>query len=68
MAAYRDSFKKTWKDAEFLKHSQKVSKELAPMSYEDVQSLVSTLADTKPETLDYLGGIFAKQGLKAGKK
>jgi tripartite-type tricarboxylate transporter receptor subunit TctC len=60
---YRDAFAKIANDPEFLQQGKKISEDLAPMSVEDVEKLVKTLAATSPEAISYMTALLRKQGL-----
>lgn len=64
VTAYRDAFWSIMKDAEFIEQSSKLSEEVTPMSHQDMELLINTLADTPPEVVSYLTALFGKQGLK----
>lgn len=64
VAAYREAFDKTAKDPEFVALGKKISEDFAPMSYQDVELLVKTLADTPPEALKFMTSLLRKQGLQ----
>jgi tripartite-type tricarboxylate transporter receptor subunit TctC len=67
VAAYRKALNECWKDPAFMNAGKKISKELAPMAHEDLESLIVALANTKPDTMEYMGKVFAKQGIQAKK-
>jgi tripartite-type tricarboxylate transporter receptor subunit TctC len=63
VATYREAFVKIAADPEFLERGKLISEDLAPMSVEDVDSLVRTLAATSPEAIGYMTALLRKQGL-----
>ena len=65
VATWREAFRATVRDPEFAELGQRISDEFAPVSYEDIELLITTLAETPPEVVDYLTSLLAKQGLKA---
>jgi hypothetical protein len=67
VAAYRDAFRRTVRDPEFIALGHKLSDEFSPMSYEDINMLISTLTATSPDVVDFLTTLLAKQGLTTGR-
>lgn len=65
IAIYRDTFRKSVEDPEFSEIGKRISEEFMPMSYGDVETLVTALADTPDDVLDYLNAVLAKQGLQS---
>jgi tripartite-type tricarboxylate transporter receptor subunit TctC len=66
VAAYREAYAKIATDPDFVELGQRISEDFTPMSYHDVEQLVSNLADTPPDVMEYLTAMLAKQGLKVG--
>src|SRR5579862_5662175 len=64
VAAYRDAFEKVAMEPEFLMQGDKISDGFAPMSAGDVESVVTTLAETPNEAVDYTKALMRKQGLR----
>jgi putative tricarboxylic transport membrane protein len=67
VAAYREAFQQAVRDPEFAELGQRISDEFAPMSYEDVELLITTLTSTSPDVVDHMTSLLARQGLKIGK-
>jgi tripartite-type tricarboxylate transporter receptor subunit TctC len=65
--AYRKAYRELASDPEFIALGKRISEDFAPMSYQDVESLVQTLADTPPESLAYTKVLLRKQGVQATK-
>jgi tripartite-type tricarboxylate transporter receptor subunit TctC len=61
---YRAAFKKVAADPEFSKLGQKISADFTAMTYQDVEALVKTLADTPDEALKFMTSLLRKQGLQ----
>ncbi len=66
VAAYREAFRKTAADADFLERSKKVSQDFEMQPASDVEVLVKTLDNTPPEAFEYISGMLRKQGLQGG--
>jgi hypothetical protein len=64
LAAYRDAFDKVGADPEFLSLGEKISDGFAPMSAQDVETVVETLADIPNEAVEYTKTLMRKQGLR----
>jgi tripartite-type tricarboxylate transporter receptor subunit TctC len=62
--AYREAFIKARADKDFIEQGQKLSDGFEPSSAEDVEAYARTLADTTPETLEFMLGLMRKQGLQ----
>jgi hypothetical protein len=63
--AYRDAYVSASADPEFADLGRRVSDNFEPVSYEDVHSLISTLAATPPEAFAYIRAMFRRQGIGA---
>jgi tripartite-type tricarboxylate transporter receptor subunit TctC len=63
VATYREAFNKTAKDPEFNNLGKKISEDFTPMTYQDVEALVKTLADTPQEAIGHTSALMRKQGL-----
>lgn len=61
---YRQAFRQTAVDPEFNNLGKKISEDFTPMTYQDVELLVKTLADTPTEALDFMTSLLRKQGLQ----
>lgn len=64
VAAYREAFTKLAADQEFLERGDKISDGFEPLSYQDVELIVRTLADTPAEAMDYTKALMRKQGIR----
>ncbi len=62
--AYREAFRKTAADPEFSHLGKKISEDFTPQTYQDVETLVKTLADTPQEAIGYATALMRKQGLQ----
>ncbi len=60
---YREAFKKTASDPEFSNLGKKISEDFTPMTYQDVEALVRTLAATPQEAIGHTTALMRKQGL-----
>ena len=65
VAAYREAFRKSVEDPEFAEIGKRISEEFLPMSYKDVETMITALADTPLEVVDYMTAVLTKQGLNA---
>ncbi len=63
IATYNKSFEALAKDAEFTEMGKKISEDFEPMSRQDVEILIKTLAETPNEALGYMKVMLNKQGL-----
>lgn len=63
VATYNTSFERLMKDPEFTELGRKISEDFEPMSRQDVELLVQTLANTPDEALGYMKQMLQKQGL-----
>jgi len=61
---YRAALYKVFEDPEFRKFGETISEGLSWTPAPDVENAIRTLADTTPETLDYLRGLMRKQGMR----
>jgi hypothetical protein len=61
---YRETYRKIAADPEFLKVGERISAEFAPVRYQDVEALVTTLVSTSPEAAEYMKVLMRKQGLR----
>ena len=61
---YRESFRKTAADPEFTQLGQKISEDFTPMAYQDIESLIQTLAATPQEAIGHTAALMRKQGLQ----
>jgi tripartite-type tricarboxylate transporter receptor subunit TctC len=64
LATYREAFRKTAADREFVEEGNKISDGFVPMTGPDIESVTRALAGTPPEALDYIKGLMRKQGLR----
>lgn len=65
LAVYRGAFKKISADPQFVADGKRLSEDFTPMSEEDVETLIDTLASTPPEAMGYITNMLQKQGLRA---
>ena len=63
VAAYREAFRATMKDSEFLAQCRKVSEDFTVISPEDLTEKVQLLAKVPHDALTFLNGKLQKQGL-----
>jgi tripartite-type tricarboxylate transporter receptor subunit TctC len=63
--AYREAFQAAFTDPEFAELGKKISDDLEPMSYQDVDFLVQKLGATSPEAITFTSAMLRKQGLEA---
>ena len=61
VATYREAFRQAVRDPEFAELGQRISDEFAPMSYEDVELLITTLTSTSPDVVDHMTSLLAKR-------
>jgi tripartite-type tricarboxylate transporter receptor subunit TctC len=61
---YRAAFRKMIADPEFLTLGNKISEDLTPMSYRDVEVLVGQLAGATPEAEEFMRELQRKQGIR----
>ena len=61
---YRAAFRKTAADPEFANLGKKISEDFTPMTYQDVEQLVKTLAATPQEAIGHATALMRKQGLQ----
>jgi len=65
VATYREAFRKMWADPEFLEKGKKISADIAPMTYSDIQELVKTAAQRlTPEAEQFIRAMHVKQNLR----
>jgi hypothetical protein len=64
VAAYREAFTKASADQEFIKQGRAMSDGFEPTVASDVETFARTLADTTPETLEYVKNLMRKQGMR----
>jgi tripartite-type tricarboxylate transporter receptor subunit TctC len=67
VATYRDAFQKMVKDPEFVAMGKKISEDLEPMNYRDMEMLSAQMAGVTQATDDYITGLLRKQGATVGK-
>jgi tripartite-type tricarboxylate transporter receptor subunit TctC len=60
---YRAALDKVFEDPEFQELGERVSEGLSWTPAPDVENAIRTLADTTPETLEYLRGLMREQGM-----
>jgi hypothetical protein len=63
--AYRDAYKAAAADPEFAELGKRISEDLDPMAYEDVELLITRLGGTPPEAVAFLSAMLRKQGVEA---
>jgi Tripartite tricarboxylate transporter family receptor len=64
LETYREAFRKTVADKEFVDLGERISDGIWPMAAGELETIVRTLADTPPEALDYMKRLMRKQGLR----
>lgn len=64
VAAYREAFTKASADKEFVQQGRAMSDGFEPTVASDVEAFARTLADTTPETLEYVKDLMRKQGMR----
>jgi len=63
--AYRAAYKGAAADPEFAELGKRISEDIDPMAYEDVELLISRLGGTPPEAIAYLSAMLRRQGVEA---
>ena len=63
--AYRAAYKGAAADPEFAELGKRISEDIDPMAYEDVELLINRLGGTPPEAIAYLSAMLRKQGVEA---
>ena len=63
--AYRTAYKAAAADPEFAEFGKRISEDIDPMAYEDVELLIHRLGGTPPEAIAYLSAMLRKQGVEA---
>jgi hypothetical protein len=63
--AYREAYQSAFTDPAFAELGKKISEDLEPMAYEDVEFLVKKLGATSPEAVTFITTMLHKQGLEA---
>jgi tripartite-type tricarboxylate transporter receptor subunit TctC len=63
--AYRAAYKAAAADPEFAELGKRISEDIDPMAYEDVELLIHRLGGTPPEAIAYLSAMLRKQGIEA---
>lgn len=61
---YRAAFRKTIADPEFLDKGAKISEDILPMSYQDVEVLVHQLANATEAAEEFIKELQRKQGIR----
>jgi tripartite-type tricarboxylate transporter receptor subunit TctC len=61
---YREAFKKTVADPDFLERGAKISEDILPMSYRDVELLVRQLASATEDAEEFIRELQRKQGIR----
>jgi len=64
LETYRDAFRKSVADKEFVELGERISDGILPMTATEVRDVVAMLAATPPEALEYIKGLMRKQGLR----
>lgn len=62
--AYREAFRKTVADPEFIANGQKLTPGFSVISAKDLTTAVQTLSKVSPEAMQYMTKLLNKQGLK----
>ena len=63
--AYRQAYAQAFNDPAFAEMGKKISDDLEPMSWEDVEFLMKKLGATPPEAIAFITEMLRKQGLEA---
>ena len=63
--AYREAYVAAAADPEFGELGKKISDDLEPMSYEDVELLIGKLGATPPEAIARISAMLRRQGIEA---
>jgi hypothetical protein len=64
VAVYREAFAKLMRNKEFVENGKKISEDFAPMSHEDVESLIQGLGAISPEAIAFTSDMLRGQGLE----
>jgi tripartite-type tricarboxylate transporter receptor subunit TctC len=65
--AYRAAYGALSGDPEFVEQGKKMSEDFVPMSYRDIETLVTTLDQTPADATEYIHVLLRKQGIQATK-
>jgi hypothetical protein len=60
---YRKAWRNMSADPEFIAQGRRISEVFAPMTDQDVRSLVQAVADAPPEAIAYLDTLLRQQGI-----
>ena len=60
---YREAFLKLLDDPEFLARAKVMSEDFTPTYWQDLQSWIQTMADTPPESIEYISVMLRHQGV-----
>jgi hypothetical protein len=60
---YRKAYRNMSADPEFLDQGRRISEVFAPMTDQDIRSLVQAVADAPPEAIGYLDTLLRQQGI-----
>jgi hypothetical protein len=63
--AYREAYAAIATDPEFVELGRKISEDLEPMAFEDVDVLISNLGATPPESIAAISAMLRAQGVAA---
>jgi len=63
--AYRAAYKAAAADPEFAELGKRISEDIEPMAYEDVELLIGRLGGTPQEAISFLSAMLRKQGIEA---
>jgi len=63
--AYRDAYAAIATDPEFIELGRKISEDLEPMAFEDVDLLIGHLGATPPESIAAISAMLRAQGVSA---
>jgi tripartite-type tricarboxylate transporter receptor subunit TctC len=63
--AYRAAYKAASADPEFIEVGKRISEDIEPMAFEDVELIITGLGGTPPGAVAYLSAILRKQGIEA---
>jgi hypothetical protein len=62
---YREAFLAATNDADFAEYGKKISDDLEPMAYQDVNLIIGKLGATPPESVAAIASMLRKQGIEA---
>ncbi len=63
--AYREAYAAAANDPEFGEYGRKISEDIEPMAFEDVNLLIGKLGATPPEAIAAISAMLRRQGIEA---